>query len=81
MFQVFNARLYLARWRELQFADMPMLVTLPFPVAIVCPRCAMGYFAELTELPSDVNVSAAERQVTTRLNGECPDHAHRFALG
>lgn len=50
------------------------------PLLAFCPTCGEGYFAEQERGHSRQQVLESWEAIA-RLDGECPDHPHRFAVG
>ena len=46
---------------------------------VTCPACGAGYFCEASD--AVVEGEAIESEAAARLAQQCPDHAHRFAVG
>jgi len=48
---------------------------------VICPNCGDEFFADLEPSgdPSELDEECCE--ALTRLEGECPDHAHCFVVG
>jgi hypothetical protein len=57
------------------FGEMP-----PEPLLIACPRCGDEYVADLGAYEEPVTMEEDEWAALMRLDGECPDHAHRFTI-
>ena len=79
--QFLHAQLHLYRLRELitsvpVFGDRP-----PEPLLIACPKCGDQFFGDLEPYEEPWDLEALEWAALVRLEGECPDHAHRFAVG
>lgn len=70
--QLLHARVHRTRLRELIAAVPVFGDQSPEPLMIACPACGDEFFADL---------EALEWGALVRLEGECPDHAHRFAVG
>ena len=49
-------------------------------VLVICPKCGDEFFADLESSgdPSELDDESCE--ALTRLERECPDHAHRFVV-
>ena len=77
---VLHARVHRARYRELVAAEGLALDAAPEPVLFACPRCGDEFFLDLDTDTEPWDVEEAEWQAVTRLDGECPDHAHRFVI-
>ena len=65
--------------RQVEAAGVP-LDHAPDVVAVRCPRCDALYVAELAPDEEPWDLEAAEWAATVRLDGECPDHPHAFAV-
>ena len=54
----------------------------PEPLLITCPRCGDEFFADIGPDEGEPRwLEEDEWEATVRLEGECPDHAHRFFVG
>ena len=53
----------------------------PEPVLFACPRCGDEFFLDLDHDCEVWDADALEWQALVRLDGECPDHPHRFEVG
>ncbi len=49
-------------------------------LVVICPKCGDEFFADLepSDDPSELEEESCE--ALTRLESECPDHAHRFVV-
>jgi hypothetical protein len=73
-----HARIHRADLRELIAASPIFGAQPPEPVMIACPRCGDEYLADLAPHEEPLELEAEERAALERLEGECPDHAHKF---
>ena len=65
--------------RQVEAAGVP-LDHAPDPVEVRCPRCGALYVADLEPDAEPWDLEALEWAATVRLEAECPDHAHAFAV-
>ena len=49
-------------------------------VVVRCPRCRDPYVAQVPTQLGPRDRESLTYRATTRLNRECPDHAHRFEV-
>ena len=76
------ARIHRARLRELVAAHGIPAELVPEPLVIACPRCGDEFFADIGPDEGEPRwLEEDEWEATVRLEGECPDHAHRFFVG
>ena len=76
------ARLHHARLRELVAGYGIPAELVPEPRIIQCPRCGDEFFADIDPAGDEPRwLEEDEWEALVRLDGECPDHAHRFAVG
>ena len=54
---------------------------LPTVLVVACPRCRTTYAAGLEPSVPLGPLRLGESMARTQLDRECPDHAHRFAVG
>ena len=77
-----HARLHRARLRELVTGHAIPAELVAAPLLIACPRCGDEFFADLGPDESEPRFyESDEWEAVVRLDRECPDHAHRFAVG
>ena len=65
--------------RQVEAAGVP-LDHAPEVVDVRCPRCGALYVADLEPDEEPWDLEALEWAAIKRLDAECPDHAHAFAV-
>ena len=76
------ARLHRYRLRQLVAGEGLPPDLVPEPLIIACPRCDAEYFADLEPTAGEpLMLEPDEWEAVSRLEDECPNHAHRFHVG
>ena len=74
------ASLHRAEYRALIAAEGIPLDVVPALVDVRCPRCDVLYVADLAPEADPWDLEALEWAALVRLDAECPDHPHAFAV-
>ena len=69
-----------AAYRRQVEADSIPLDHAPDAVEVHCPRCGALYLADLGPDEEPWDLEALEWAAAVRLDAECPDHPHAFAV-
>ena len=80
MVRFVHARLHGHRLRALTHGDPLVGDLLLRLVVVICPRCDVEYFADVEPSEDPTELELPMGAALTRLEGECPDHAHRFVV-
>ena len=76
------ARIHPGRLRELVAAwNLPPEYAPIDMIIVACPRCGAEFFPDLDPEEEPITLEEDEWAARVRLDGECPDHAHRFEVG
>ena len=81
MTRLLHARLHRRRLRDMVTAQLAREERLPRPMLVVCPTCGEVFFADPGPVGSPRERELEEWEALARLDGECPDHPHRFIVG
>ena len=73
-----HARIHALELRALD--DQGVSLDDPKLLVVRCPRCRDPYFAQVLAQLGPRDRESLKYRATTRLNRECPDHAHRFEV-
>ena len=81
MTRLLHARLHRLRLRAVAAAGLACGDGLPCPMFVVCPTCGEVFFADPGPVSSPGARELEEWEALAKLDGECPDHPHRFTVG
>ena len=80
MTHLLHARLHRLRLRDVA-AGCTREGGLPRPMLVVCPTCGEVFFADPGPASNPGARELEEWEALAKLDGECPDHPHRFTVG
>lgn len=75
-----HSAIYSRRMRRFTQAEIPAGSPPRQPMLALCPSCGETYFAEQEPLRTH-SQTMESWEALAKLDGECPDHPHRFAVG
>lgn len=76
-----HAMIHRERLRRFSLAPAHPDRPLRQPLLAFCPTCGESYFTEQEPNSGSRRQSLETWEAVARLDGECPDHPHHFAVG